>query len=362
MNETLTKLKRMLNANSEEISLPPYLLWTNGSFYHLTIRSCGCSYHKRGYCTVCDYGSGKRVTEEEIDVIFNSVFNNIDTSSIDLLVGSFGSLLDAAEIPTSVLLCILKNISYRHFRTLTIETHYETINEKRLKLIQTTVGNSVDSIMVELGFESANPFVLENCFNKKMDLSELERKMDLISLFGMQPILNIFLGAPFLTQREMLEDAVDSLNWAKNHKAYKVVVFPSNIKPNTVSNYLYERGLYSPPSLWLLLEFLDAISEEDLSMVELAWYGARQSQGNSLYAIPPRTCDKCRGILLNGLNDFCKFESFTERRKIIDNLIALQNICHCSDAHNENTVDNDMQSRILNQIAIIREEIQKHES
>ena len=50
----------------------------------------------------------------------------------------------------------------------------------------------------------------------------------------MSACTNVLLGAPFLCERDQLDTAVKSVNWAFEQGTDSVVVFPMNIKPFTL--------------------------------------------------------------------------------------------------------------------------------
>ncbi len=111
------------------------------------------------------------------------------------------------------------------------------------------------------------------------------------------------LGAAFLTPVEAIEDATRSVKWALGHGADLAVVFPMHVKPHTLLRWLHDRGLYSPPSLWSLIEVLARIEPELLPRATISWH--RNNNGPAAGSVvSPTTCERCRERVLAMLDRF----------------------------------------------------------
>jgi hypothetical protein len=149
----------------------------------------------------------------------------------------------------------------------------------------------------------------------------------------MEASLNVFLGAPFLGEREQLDTSVESVIWAFEKGADSVVIFPCNIKPFTLLYRLYKHGLYKPVSQWILVELLSRIPEENLNCVTLSWYGDRSNfyENDEFPLIPPEDCGKCHDKILEFYRKFMKEPVSERRKKLVEEFKDKEADCDCRD-------------------------------
>lgn len=148
-----------------------------------------------------------------------------------------------------------------------------------------------------------------------MELSEFTTAAARLLATGSLVTANILLGAPFLTEREAINDAVRSVRWALENGAYMCVLFPSNVKDWTLQHWLWERGLYNPPSLWSYIEALYVLGPDILERVGLSKFAVPKSEH---YPCVPQTCPACyEGVVskLNGFVDHGDFMLLEEARQ-----------------------------------------------
>lgn len=164
--------------------------------------------------------------------------------------------------------------------------------------------------------------------NKYMDLSKLEKAIQDIRSHDMGVVLNVLLGAPFLSPEEQLEDSRKAVEWAVEHGADCVVIFPVNIRPNTLIWKLYQEGEYRPVSHWLLIELLSELNSECIERVELSWFGDRQEAGEALNVIPPVCCSECKPVLMQFYREFMSDFNASSRRGMIE-MLKRKVCCKC---------------------------------
>lgn len=111
-----------------------------------------------------------------------------------------------------------------------MEAHYTTITEKKLQDIRRILGEKQE-IKFEMGFESADEDVRE-IYNKDIDL---EKYLEIIA-----------------------------------------VLFPINIKKNTMLKHWQDIGVYDQISSWEFVELLHKIPEKYLDKFTIAWWGSRE--------------------------------------------------------------------------------------
>ena len=138
----------------------------------------------------------------------------------------------------------------------------------------------------------------------------------------------MLIGIPFLSTKEQLDDAIESINIAFENNIDEVTLFPINVKKYTLLYELYENNLYKQISLWMLIEILNNIKEEYLDKITFAWFGNRDMVYSNNSTIFPKCCDSCK----RKLNDFFEnIQKYTakENKKRISNLIEKSNSCNC---------------------------------
>jgi len=96
------------------------------------------------------------------------------------------------------------------------------------------------------------------CINKGCTREDIEKAIGSIRDIA-EIQLYILLGLPFLTEREMLDDAVQSLRCARDMGAGEIHIEPATIQRYTFTELLYREGLYRLPSLHTLYEVLKTV-------------------------------------------------------------------------------------------------------
>lgn len=306
-------------------------VWGRGDFVHICFESCGCRFRKQGYCMMCDYGAGDNVTETEAVEILDHVLRGRPVPS-RLLLGTCGSILDGSEMSRTVLMKILQYLQNTDIEYIIFETHYTTVSRGILYELKNMLPGK--TVAIEMGFESSNPNVLKHSLHKVMDLGQLKQVMHGIADVQMEIILNVFLGAPGLSVKEQLEDALEAVNWAYGHGAHEVVIFPANIKPGTKLWELYQTGKYERVSHWLLIKLLGKLTEEQLGRTAVSWYGDRQDAGNDLDILPPEACDQCRPVLMEFYRRFMNDFDASSRAALLKE-VKSQVSCSCQGSVDE---------------------------
>lgn len=308
-------------------------LWRpSEKFIHCCIESQGCRFNRNsGACIMCDYGIGRNLTPDELKQALEQDLQPFTASVSTVLFGSYGSIFDTEEVSAECFDVLLDFIARQGIRTVIFETHCCTVNESVLAKIKEKLCDYGKTVVIEMGYESCEPYILKNCLNKVLDLNQLCHAMGMIHQYSMEVSLNVFLGAPFLSGKEQLDTTVQSVEWAFENGADSVVVFPCNIKPFTLLYQLYKNNLYEPISQWMLVELLSRIPEEKLDRITLSWYGDRGNfyENNQFPLIPPMDCEKCHNDILAFYRFFMKEPLCTRRKQLIEDFIHREMNCDC---------------------------------
>lgn len=326
-----------LAAHSGRPSTPeghPITLWQPSSrFVHCCIESGGCRYSREaGACVMCDYGVGRNLLPHELSAALSQSLTPYDGKIDTLLLGSYGSVLDETEISPGCFSVLLRFLSGYSVPTVIFETHCATVTTQKLAQIRQALPEQTEAI-IEMGYESCDPYVLQHCLNKVLDLAQLERAIELIHEAGMSVCLNVFLGAPFLSAADQLESAKASIFWAIDHGADSLVLFPANIKPFTLMDWLHQKGLYAPLSQWMIPTLLRQLPEDILGRITLSWYGDRKNfyENDSFPLIPPKDCDRCHDTLFSFYCAFLQSHDGHQRGELVRQLWQSPLSCSCRD-------------------------------
>jgi radical SAM enzyme (TIGR01210 family) len=181
--------------------------------------------------------------------------------------------------------------------------------------------------VIEIGLESSDPWILRNCVNKSMSLEDYVRAIGIASSHGVRTNANVLLGHAFLTESEAIDDAVASIAWALDQGTDRCVLFPTHVKPWTLIQWLWENGMYEPPSLWSLVEVLRRLDPEQAKNVFISWYRPQYDEEHIRHGKRssrfPTTCPDCRDSVLDLLDEYRRSRDYV----VIENLIS-QN-CSC---------------------------------
>lgn len=318
--------KRPLTPSNKKITL-----WKSADgLLQCCIESQGCRFSKEyGSCIMCDYGTGVNLTPNELKEVLEKELQPALKGVDRLLIGTYGSILDTYEISSECFDVILDFVEKQNLKTIIFETHYDTVTTKILQKIQDKLSPKFN-VAIEMGYESYNQSVLNNCLQKNLQLDQLLYAMNLIHRYSFEVILNVLLGSPFMSTPVQLHDALKSIDWAFKNGADWVVIFPCNIKPFTVLYELYKFEFYQRISHWLVIDFLRRVPDKYLSKISLSWYGDRDNfyDDKSLKLIPPEDCKDCHDKLFEFYEKFMKNRSATVRKMLLDDFISSTK-CEC---------------------------------
>ena len=324
MNKYLTRyVWKMRKKYETEKGTPAVaLIRVENKTYQLLFMSCGCE----NACTFCNYGFDYDLTLEMVKPELEKI--NLKEYDIeDLELEANGSFLSEREIPYDLFLEILHFVAHKDIPEITIETHYNTITEKKLQDIRRILGQD-QKISFELGFESASEEV-RYIYNKDIDIPRFLETAKLCERYNIGLLINVLLGVPFHTREEQIQDCLDTLDFVFENmpKGTQVVLFPINIKRDTMLKHWQEIGVYDQISSWEFVELLHRVPEKYLDKITIAWWGSRENAFNANSIEHPKTCEKCRQRLMDFYTDFyCNWDPYF-RKKILDEIWKTR--CEC---------------------------------
>lgn len=287
-------------------------------------RTRGCRHDAKGGCTMCDYSAGPPTTAEEMVSSVERALKELPPNIESVLVSPSGSLLDSWEVPVRAREGILDLLSRSPISRIAFETRAETLDPDVVASCREALGDK--HVRVYVGLESADSWVSTYAINKDLDLDCFRRAMSSLREQSMTGVANVLLGAPFLDEREALEDTVATARWALANGAQEVCLFPCHVKRWTQVHLLHQHSLYKPPSLWSMVEVLSRLGESNGPQIELAWL---TSLGAFNVVASPDVCAQCHDEVVGRLNDFAASGRWTDLSGLWDMA------CPCRDNWNK---------------------------
>lgn len=295
-------------------------------FAQIWLRTRGCKHDVlRGGCTICNYWASTPPSTDEFVTSMEAALAALSFDPVTIVLSASGSFLDPWEIDQNTRRRILEVLRKRcPIANVILETHPDTVTADSIADCSRILG---PQWTIEMGLESATPHILLCCLNKPTNPVDFSRTLDIVHrTSSVSTIANVVLGTPFLTSDEIVDDAVASINWAIDHGVDECVLFPMNLKPYTLAHWLAEHSLYTQPNLWVLVDVLAALPEEELSRINIAWHRVDRGQ-ESIWdkgIIPPTTCDSCYQSVITSLDTYL---AHSNRGEILQALKS--DVCSC---------------------------------
>lgn len=293
----------------------------------LWFRTKGCTWASKGGCLVCNYSSGPNTTSDQIIDYVENGMKEFDEKLTYLLISPSGSMLDSNEVPNTARDEIINILATTLHDGFGFETRPETINREIIQNFQDKLNGRLKRVL--LGIETVNRNYQKFCLNKELDLSTCINSFQILTENNVSPVSNILVGLPFLTEKENISAAIESISWSIDHGAAYCYLFPVHVKDGTPLRLLYNNGYYKPPSLWSLIEVIRYFEKRyQEPLIRPSWY---TSLGAYNVIESPYTCKKCYEKVIELLDHY-------DRWKDIESLDRLFNFkCSCRDKWREET-------------------------
>ncbi|NDV57973.1 hypothetical protein [Bacteroides sp. 519] len=278
----------------------------NNIYASLWFKTNGCSHDKRGGCTICDYSNGISIsTQDMVDSVALGL-TTIPKGCEELLISPSGSMFDSKEVPDSVRQKIFSLLDKSDSRKIAIETRADTITYDKIKETQNILKGRLSKVYI--GLETSNLWLLKYCINKNLDLNQMINSYNLLQANNIISASNIFLGIPFLSEKENIQETLSSIKWSFSNGSDIISLFPAHIKKATIGEVLFKLEIYSSPSLWSLIEVLRQLEQEIYeNKIEINWY---TSMGAYNVISSPYTCSKCYSKVIEILDKFSQSNDF----------------------------------------------------
>ncbi|MBQ7221834.1 MAG: hypothetical protein IJS28_12760 [Synergistaceae bacterium] len=283
----------------------------------------GCSHDKKGGCTMCNYGCGKGliVDDEAVIASLSEQLAGIHGEIEETAISPSGSMLDDEEVPPKLREKILELVGGLNCRNFLVESRCDTLTDAKLETLKKYLKNG--RIYIETGIESCNDWVLKNCVNKNLSLSDIKRAVEAVHAHGIGMCANIAIGFPFINEYTGIILAVRSIEKAFSIGFDNVVFFPYHVRPGTFLEFLLRNNYYRPYSLHSFCEVLRRLDADVLPRVNISWYRNYYGKGSRKIIASPSSCPECEERMLAALDSY-------KNKPCIDSLREIDNVeCRC---------------------------------
>jgi radical SAM enzyme (TIGR01210 family) len=267
----------------------------NGDNYKRAVvylMSTGCEWALKSAhgCTMCGHIAKQTRMDKAISVgdylkQFQNEFEKIDFKMNPILnLYNNGSFINDNEIPPEARIGMLKKINKNpYIKMLVLETRPEFVTEEKI----TEINRIITDKHVELGvgLEIKNDFLRRICVNKGFSLKRFDSAAHII-IKHLNLRTYVLLKPLFLTEKEGIENAVETIEYAFERGATTVSLEACTIQDFTLMKYCYERGLYSPPWLWSIIEVVKKVKTPGKLIVGLFKFFPSPSA-------VPNNCEQC---------------------------------------------------------------------
>lgn len=218
----------------------------------IILPTIGCRWGRKVGCIMCGYvyDAAREIGQDKIVEEFKKAIDKLDNIEY-LKIFTSGSFLDPQELSKNSIKKILKEVP-DNVKRLQIESRPEFIKEKALLEIKKSIDAELE---IGIGLESANDRIRES-INKGFSFDNFEHAVKICKKNGVKVKAYLLLKPPFLTEKEALEDAKDSIKKAQKAGADRVSVNPMNIQRGTLVEQLWRSGEYRTPWLWTVAKLL----------------------------------------------------------------------------------------------------------
>ncbi|NMC61118.1 MAG: archaeosine biosynthesis radical SAM protein RaSEA [Candidatus Methanofastidiosa archaeon] len=222
----------------------------------IILPTVGCRWRR---CNMCSYFEDSP-NDSSINIfnVFIEEFNNAYDEEIKKVkLFTSGSFLDPKEVNSDCAKKIISFLSEKGIYEVTLESRPEYVQEDYLKEI---IGNNEIQIEVAIGLESSNNRILQHSINKGFTFEDFLLASEVLKKLNIKNKAYLMIKPPFLNEKEAIYDAIESAKAIEN--IADVISFnPMTVHKNTLVEYLWNKGEYSPPWGWSILEILKETSK-----------------------------------------------------------------------------------------------------
>lgn len=309
----------------------PVACWSEKDMYNgkvvdalvVILRTKGCSWRNKSGCLMCGYSVDSDPDTQDEEIMQQLSFALERSKGEDVLkLYTSGSFFNEAEISNELRQKLLDMIGGKTNK-LIIECRPEFISSDKIK----EALDSVDNLEVAIGLESANDVVLQKCVNKGFTLNDYINGAREAREAGATVRTYLLIKPPYLTEKEAIEDAVNSAKVVADYSD-AISFNPVNVQKGTLVERLWRQRKYRPPWLWSVIEVIER-SKGFGTPIICSPSGGGTPRG-------AHNCGECDKTILKALDEFSigVRESFDELdcpcKEFWLDILELEGIMHTS--------------------------------
>lgn len=280
----------------------------------------GCRWGRMSGCSMCGYAyNASNSTQSEIFEQFEKALAAIGKVQY-LKIFNSGSFFDASEISRDTAKKIFSKINEnKEIKRVQLESRPEFLDYAALQKARETLNAELE---VGIGLETASDEIRENCINKNFTMQDFKSALKTCNDAGVMVKAYILIKPLFLSEKEAIEDAIESACTAYKLGAGRISFNPVNVQKATLAEHLWNHGEYRPPWLWSVVKVLKSVKQKVKVPVLSHPTAAGKERG-------AHNCGKCDREVYHGIVSF----SATQKFKYLENLS-----CECMKTW-ENAID-----------------------
>jgi radical SAM enzyme (TIGR01210 family) len=228
---------------------------------------------------------GGAVARGLVDQVSDALKTISDATVLAIYVD--GSFFSDAEVPKSARQGIYQLLRDSAIEVLIVESLSEFVNEHELRDFGRVLPNV--KLVVGMGIQSVDSVIRNLCVNSTETADGFERAHSQIMRAGYLTKAYVMLKPPFVSNREAIDDCVESCLWLSEKGVTDIAICPTRVVAGTIAQDLFDRGLFQPPRL-------DAIGRV-LGLLHARGVVVRVSliniKSDDLRSIVPHGCDAC---------------------------------------------------------------------
>ena len=280
----------------------------------ITLNPTGCSWAKNGGCTMCgEYaGSVKSGIPDYIHIAqFASAIAEFSQkySPSWLRINQEGNYANAGETENFAQTTILKLATQiKGIQRVTIESRPGFLTENSLKEYSEIFSGSGVELEIGMGFEAADDVVRNVCVNKGETIDDFKHALQLMEKFDILSLAYVLLKPPFLTEKEAIDESINSIRTATEIGFKRISLEPMSIHKYTVVDALARLNLYQVPWLWSVIDVAKQCKDiPELGIGGIGYYPRP-------FHLSRNHCDcnpRCDAQIWETLKDFGKNRNFS---------------------------------------------------
>lgn len=279
----------------------------------LMLPGAGCSWakQKNGGCHMCGfkketqkYTLGLKFPSFIFTKLFDEGYEAVKESQPELLsIFNGGSFLNDQEIPLYAQLKLCEQAgNINSLNKVLIESRPEYISSNSISRLVSRLKEK--KLIVGIGLECVSDEIRVKSVNKGFTKDDYARAVETLKKSGSMALTYIFFKPLHLSEKEAIEEAIESARYAFSAGSDYVVFNSALIQKGTRMEELFLKGEFTPPWLWSVIEI--AKRAHHLGPIRI---GDLNDEPTPIAS--PKNCEKCTPHLLDLLKKYKETSDLT---------------------------------------------------